>query len=110
MVNRKDSQKKMDGNTAMAFAGHRFEELHPKDTWPEWFRKGVVSSYSITRAGNYVVVLAVTLKSTKAADVFFKVEVDHLNGNTNVLIDRPVETYNPGELVFEIVNHTIQNQ
>src|SRR5262245_57939513 len=87
------SQKKVDGKNAMAFDVHRFEELHPKAAWPEWFRKGVVPSYSIARSGDYVVSLAVTWKSTKDTDTFFKIEVDHLTGKTNVLIDKPVEVY-----------------
>lgn len=85
-----DNAKKnlMDFETAGAFAGDRFEKLHPRNTWPHWLMRCTVPNYTKDGEGRIVVSLAVTPKATNNAFAYFRVAVDRTTAETTVLEDR----------------------
>jgi hypothetical protein len=80
----------MDGETAMAFAGELFEQLHPRETCPEWLVRCTAISYHWHEDDNYVVSFAVTPNATNDAVSYFKVRVDPTTAETRVLLDTDV--------------------
>jgi tRNA-binding EMAP/Myf-like protein len=101
MANKNDQKPrpKMDTETAMAFAGHAFESLHPRPSWPYWLRDCLVTSVNRKKNGDYVISFAVTLKGTQDADSLFVVEVDCLSAETKVLVDQSLTKYDVSQLV-----------
>ncbi|MGV3607914.1 MAG: hypothetical protein ACO1RA_16020 [Planctomycetaceae bacterium] len=79
--------RQMDGETAMAFAGHRFQECHPQQTCPEWLGRCTTIGYSKDEHGRFVVSFALTPKATNDAVSYFKVAVDPITAETTVLKD-----------------------
>jgi hypothetical protein len=90
--NEEKSTRRMDGETAMAFAGDAFELKHPRQTWPEWLTRCTVPGYSKDKDGRFVVSLAVTPKATNSAFVYFKVVVDPVTAETTILVDADLST------------------
>ena len=88
------TMKLMDYETARAFAGDRFEKLHPRSTWPEWLMRCTVLNYTKDAEGRIVVSLAVTPKATNDAFSYFRVAVDRTTAETTVLEDRDLSTLN----------------
>jgi len=86
------SKKLMDDKTAGAFAGDRFEKLHPRDTWPEWLMRCTVPSYTTDREGRIVVSLGLTPKATNNGFSYFRVAVDRTTAETTVLEDRDLSS------------------
>lgn len=78
----------MDEETAMAFAGHRFQQLHPKETVPQWLPRCTVIGWTKDDAGRFVVSFAVTPKATNNAFAYFRVAIDRRTAETTVLEDR----------------------
>ncbi len=90
--NSRQSERQMDEETAMAFAGHRFEQLHPRDTVPAWLPRCTVIGWTKDSEGQFVVSFALTPKATNNAFAYFKVAVDRLTAQTTVLVDRDLYT------------------
>jgi hypothetical protein len=90
---------KMDDKIAKAFAGKRFEQLHPRSTWPEWMRRCMVSYWSRDKQGKFLVGMTLTPKSTGDAFSFFQTTVDPDTGDTTVLIDLDLATLNGSDYV-----------
>ena len=69
-----DSEKtdSMNAETAIAFAGHRFEELHPQHECPEWLARCTTIGYSKDERGWFVVRFALTPLATNDAVVISK--------------------------------------
>lgn len=88
----------MDGETAMAFAGHAFSQRHPRNTCPEWLARCTSIGYSKDDSGRFVVSFCVTPKATNDAVVFFEVAVDRLTAATEILVDRPVTEFSGEQL------------
>ena len=84
----------MDEETAMAFAGHCFQQLHPKETVPPWLPRCTVIGWTKDNAGRFVVSFAVTPKATNDAFSYFRVTVDRTTAETTVLEDRDLSTLN----------------
>jgi len=80
---------KMDYRTAIAFALEAFDQLHPKETRPEWLSRCTVVSCGQRHVdGQFVCSLTVTPLSTRATIVYFEAVVDKYTGAATVLIDR----------------------
>jgi hypothetical protein len=86
--NKQGQQPQMDEETAMAFAGHRFEQLHPRETVPPWLPRCTVISWTKDREGRFVVSFGVTPKATNNGFAYFKVAVNRSTAETTVLEDR----------------------
>lgn len=86
------TKKLMDFETACAFAGDRFEKLHPRETWPEWLRRCTVISYNKDAHGRIVVFFGVTPKATNNGFDYFSVAVDRTTAETTVLKDTDLST------------------
>src|SRR3954452_13291372 len=82
----------MDEEAAMAFAGHRFQQLHPKEMVPPWLPRCTVIGWTKDKAGRFVVSAAVTPKATNNAFAYFRVAVDRTTAETTVLEDRDLST------------------
>jgi hypothetical protein len=88
----------MDGETAIAFAGHRFQQLHPKETCPEWFGRCTTISYRFDDKRRFVVSFSVTPIATNDAISYFQVLVDPTTAETVVLLDRSFDEFVGEEL------------
>jgi hypothetical protein len=88
----------MDGETAMAFAGQRFEQLHPRETWPEWLLRCSMASYHKDKTGSFVVSLSVTPVESNNSVKYFEAVVDPSSGDTTVTIDMDVFRFVGSEL------------
>ena len=77
----------MDGETAMAFAGHRFQQLHPRETCPDWLLRCTTISYFWDSDDNYIVSFSVAPKATNDGVSYFTASVDPLSGEIKVLLD-----------------------
>jgi hypothetical protein len=84
----------MDYETAMAFAGDRFEKLHPRDTWPEWLVRCTVPGCTKDEQGRIVVSLGLTPKATNDGFAYFRVAVDRTTAGTTVPEDHDLSTLN----------------
>jgi len=94
MNNDKQTQRtRMDGKTAMAFAGHAFEQQRPRNTWPEWLQRCTVASYGKDKDGRFIVSLAVTLKATGNSETYFEALVDPETAETTVLTGKDPSQY-----------------
>lgn len=82
------NKRRMDHRTAHAFAGDRFEKLHPRHTWPEWLMRCTVISDAEDAEGRIVVSLSVTQKENNKAFAYFRVAVDRTTAEMSVLEDR----------------------
>lgn len=76
----------------MAFAGHRFQQLHPRQTVPAWLPRCTVIGWTKDDLGRFVVSFAVTPKATNNAFAYFEVAVDRDTGQTTLLEDRDLST------------------
>lgn len=92
------SRKLMDDVTAMAFAGNAFEQLHPRNTCPEWLPRCTVISYHFDDDKNYIVSFSVTPLATNNAVRYFQVLVNSSTGETAVLIDEGTSSFVGSEL------------
>jgi len=92
------NRRTMDGETAMAFAGHCFQQLHPKTTCPEWLGRCTTVSYTKDDKQRYIVSFALTPNATKDAVSYFRVLVDPNTGETSVLLDRTLVYFMGPEL------------
>ncbi|WP_156338570.1 hypothetical protein [Chondromyces crocatus] len=52
----------MDDDIAIAFAAEEFERLHPRETWPKWFRKSTSISTSSDNQRRWIVSFSVSYK------------------------------------------------
>lgn len=96
--NSKEQRRMMDGETAMAFAGHCFQQLHPKSSCPEWLGRCTTISYRKDESSNYIVSFALTPKATNDAVSYFTVIVDPHTAATTVLVDRDLADFVGEEL------------
>jgi hypothetical protein len=85
-------RREMDEKTAMAFAGHCFQQHHPKEAVPSWLPRCTVIGWSKDKGGRFVVSFTVTPKATNNAFAYFKVAVDRASAETEVLEDRNLST------------------
>ena len=97
--NERELKRRMDTETAMAFAGNAFENRHARETWPSWLRDCLVTSVNRRKNGDYVISFAVTLKDTQDADSLFVVEVNCLTAETKILVDESLTKYDVSQLV-----------
>ncbi|EAQ79176.1 hypothetical protein [Blastopirellula marina] len=97
-MNGSNNQVRMDGETAMAFAGHDFEQRHPKQSCPDWLGRCTTIGYSKDQAGRFVVSFAVTPKATNDAVSYFKVAIDSVTAETEVLLDRDLADFSGEDL------------
>lgn len=80
-------RQRMDGETALAFAGHCFLRLHPRETLPEWLSRCTTMGYTYDQSGDCIVRFAVTPTATNNAVAYFTVSVDSRTAITKVLSD-----------------------
>lgn len=83
----------MDGETAIAFAGHQFEQLHPRSTCPEWLGRCSTVCYTKDKSHRFIVSFAVTPKVTNDAVAYFRALVDPATAEVTVLIDRNLDDF-----------------
>jgi hypothetical protein len=88
----------MNGETAIAFAARRFEQLHPRDTWPEWLSRCTIPCYHFDGNDNIVVTFSVTPIATNNGIRYFEVAVDHRQATrlslvTKICCSFPVPIY-----------------
>src|SRR4051812_16421188 len=81
------NRKKMDPETAMAFARDLFERLHPRNTWPVWLFRCIVLYWRKNNAGNYMVGMSLTPKLSREAFPLFEAQVDQNTGETTAIVD-----------------------
>ena len=85
--NNKFQTQSMDGETAMAFAGHCFEQRHPRASCPEWLGRCTTIGYTKDENGKFVVSFSVTPMSTNDAVSYFRVSVDPMSASTLIIKD-----------------------
>jgi hypothetical protein len=88
----------MDGETAIAFAANMFEQLHPKNSCPEWLPRCTVISYHFDDNKNYIVTFSVTPIATNIGTRYFEVLVNASTGETTVQIDEDFSRFIGREL------------
>jgi predicted 3-demethylubiquinone-9 3-methyltransferase (glyoxalase superfamily) len=84
----------MDEETAMAFAGHCFQQLHPRETVPLWLPRCTVIGWTKDKFGRFIVSFSITPTATNDAFDYFSVAVDQTTAETTVLEDRDLNTLN----------------
>lgn len=89
---------KMDGETAMSFAMERFQQLHTRDSCPQWLSRCTTIGFHWDDEDNYTVSFAVTPKETNDAESYFKVVVNPETGETQVLLDRGLSAFSGEDL------------
>lgn len=97
-MSRGNADVEMDGETAMAFAGHEFERRHPKQECPEWLGRCTTIGYHKDKAGRFVVSFAFTPRGTNDAVSYFRVAVDAVTSQTQVLLDKDLSGFLGEEL------------
>lgn len=90
-------RRRMDYETAIAFAFGAFENLHARTTWPEWLFRCTTESCGLRKDdANYYVKFTFTYFKTKQPVIYFEAAVNPLNAHVTVLIDR-----DPSEFIGE---------
>ena len=93
-----NDRSKMDGETAMAFAGQEFERIHPKATCPDWLGRCTAIGYCKDEVGRFVVSFAITPRATNDAKCYFRVTVDPATAETRVLHDSDLSQFSGPDL------------
>lgn len=88
----------MDCEAAIAFACHRFEQLHPKAFCPEWLPRCTMIGYHFDCDKNYIVCFSVTPIATNNGIRYFEVSIDSSTGETKVLLDKELPGFIGTEL------------
>lgn len=88
----------MDGETALAFAGHCFEQHHPRSTCPEWLGRCTTIGYTKDNDGKFLVSFSVTPKATNDAVCYFRVSVDPRTANTLIISELDPHEFNGCDL------------
>ncbi len=86
-------RNRMDGETAIAFACHQFEQLHPKSSCPEWLARCTMISYHFDSNDIYIVAFSLTPIATNEGTRYFEVSVDPSTGETTVLLDEDLSGF-----------------
>lgn len=95
-ANNKSRPRRMDFDTAMAFAVEEFERLHPRESWPEWLSRCTVWSGTPDGRKRWVMSLAATPNEPLGPDEFWEeiegrkylVRVDPATSKKWVILDR----------------------
>ena len=86
-------RRRMDDETALAFAGDCFQQIHPQSSCPEWLERCTSIGYSYDTERRFVVSFCVTPIITNDAVCYFKVSVDPHTAQTTVLLDRDLTEF-----------------
>lgn len=92
--NSKNGNKKDDNNSAVNIAWKKFEERHPRESWPDWLTRCIRISSSKITINNWLVKITVLPKSLlkpgqhleEKNGVPVLVEVDPLTGERWIVI------------------------
>ena len=81
------AKRGMDDQTAIAFVCHRFEELHPKSTCPEWLGRCTSIGHNWDNQRRYDMRFCLTPITTNNAVTYFRVIIDPATAEMTVLED-----------------------
>ena len=92
------SEPPMDDKTAIAFAFEAFEKLHPLNLRPTWWSKSYGLYVGRDPQQNYIVHFCWKPKVNFEPVDFYVVSINAWNGQTQILLDTPLDTYSQDEL------------